>query len=285
VKRIISVCIAALFILTSIVGVSAAGSEKWKNLGHYLDQSDGVMTETADGLQIDIKGYYRADGNYAGFILKDPVTLDGFSIEIKVLSAPIESTDAWLGIDFMAKPAALDITAPEGNPGFVSLIRPSSDGDVIMYQGFELVDSFDFKESINIDGPYVTTYTMEVKKTATGYSFILNGNAHDYDYATLLSVFPDGKAYPLITSSDVDELGYSYVITKINGQPVVTPDAPPPVVEEAAPAAVVEEAPAPAPAAPAPVAPRVGDSMVIVLVMMMIASAGVVVFRKKISVK
>ena len=120
-KRIISFCIAALFILTSIVCVSAAGSEKWKSIGHYLDQSDGVMTETADGLQIDIKGYYRADGNYAGFVLKDPVTLDGFSIEIKMLSAPIASTDAWLGIDFMAKPAPFVVNDTDVNQGFISL--------------------------------------------------------------------------------------------------------------------------------------------------------------------
>ena len=106
-----------------------------------------------------------------------------------------------------------------------------------------------------------------------GFNFIYgwsdDGSRFGVEFANGCCVGKNADLFAQVTV--VDELTYV-------APPVVE------VVEEAPAAAAVEEA---APAAPAaPVAPRVGDAgMITLAVVMMIAAAGVVILRKKVTVK
>ena len=296
-KRVFFVFCAVLIVASLTVSVGAAGIEKWLTFYHEDRQTMPMLTETPEGLLVNIANYTHtpddSDETFRfGVVYNEKIKLDGFKIEFDVKRSPVGG-DAWIALNFFDHPLPMNHTDPAETSGFISLIRPANEEE-IGFEGYQSTEDNPFSGTgrLAVEVADVTNCTLvvEIKRQADGYYFYMNGEEHPGAHEDLLALFSDDMAYLEITTycSGEEDHAYELLIRSINGQPVVWEEAVPEPEPEPEPEAAQtpEAAPEPAPEAPPPaaVAPDTGDAGIAIFAALIIAAAAVLL-KKKIAVK
>ena len=268
--------LAALVLIASLIAlpVSAKGIENFKAGNGYLinDKNSPVtIKETAAGIQVSHGGYYKDGINWGGVAYTVPVTLNGFTAEIKLDKFPAPNDDCWFSVDFLTKPQLFQVGANyANNPGIVNLIRFNS-GSFQEYGPEKWASA----------GPSVTndkfklaqgqTLTVAVNKVGDNYQLTVNGVKANTLYK---DVFTGGKGYFVVSGSMKDSAAdtFTYTITKINGQPTVTAETT---------AATMKAAATTAAKAAVTTSAKTADASVIIAAVALTAGAAIVIGKKR----
>ena len=228
-KKLLSLLCAGLLATSAAVSVSAAGIEDWTAGNGYLvndKNATTVVTETDKGIQVVHGGYYTDGTNWGGVAYNEKIDLDGFSVEFVIDKLPDTGDDTWISVSFLQKPQLFQVGNYGDNKGISNLLRWKNEDafqsfgpDGFSQCGNDVNAAFDVKVG--------DTITVSVAEKSGKYVLTVNGIETSVAY-DLSSIAPDGKAYCIISASMKDSPadGFQYTITKVNGQPTVTPDAP-----------------------------------------------------------
>ncbi len=276
-KVLFSAATALMLTAMTAIPALAAGSENWVAGPGFVSNGseDGeypvTITETDAGIQVSHGGYYQTGENWGGAAYLVPIELDGARVEITLDKFPEGNQDCWFSVDFLTKPELFYAGGNfSDNPGIVNLIRFNTP----QFQAFG-PDSFDLLANTDDEafalkqGDNLVVEILEASDNT--YQLVVNDVICGGDF-DLSDISPDGKAYLVISGSQVDATAtdnFVYTITSVNGQPTVTPDAP-----EA-------EAPADTDAPAATDAPATADAGIVAAAALAAASAAVVFSKKR----
>ncbi len=245
-KRIITLALAILMVISLAAVVSAAETENWvTGNGYNLVNSDPetgdkivisknspvTAVENADG-SVNVKhgGYYQDGKNWGGVASKELYKIDGLEITVKYNTIPeiIPNIDCWAHIGIAAKPQMFQVGDVPGNPGFQNLIRFSQstwqiyDGvtawkqieGAAKHDRFELTSgsTVTIRFQKNDDGLYNVCYIGD-----DGIEYELE-KAFDFD-----SILPTG-AYIVVSASLIEskENAFDYTVS-VKGEKATDP--------------------------------------------------------------
>lgn len=231
-KKFISLVAVAVIAVSAIVPVSAKGTEKWTaGNGYLIDGKNSAVTvkETTDGIQVSHGGYYVDGINWGGVAYNDKVTLDGFSVELRVDKLPTTGTDTWFSVGFMSKPQLFQVGANYAkNKGISNLIRWIDASPYVQSYGPDEWKAIVNDKSSAFAIKEGSTLKVSVAKKDGNYVLTVNDVELTSKYNPA-SFAADGTAYLVISCSmkDSPKDGFVYTITKMNGKSTVTSEANP----------------------------------------------------------
>lgn len=266
--------------LTAMTAIPAlaAGSENWVAGPGFISNGseDGeypvTITETDAGIQVSHGGYYQTGENWGGAAYLVPIELDGARVEITLDKFPEGNHDCWFSVDFLTKPELFYAGDNfSDNPGIVNLIRfATPQFQAFGPDSFALIANTDDEAFALAQGEQLVVEILEADDNT--YQLVVNDVICGGDF-DLTEISPDGKAYLVISGSQVDATAtdnFVYTITSVNGQPTVIPDAP----EAEVPADDAADA-------PAADAPATADAGIVAAAALAAASAAVVFSKKR----
>ncbi len=277
-KRILcALATLALVFALLALPVSAKGIENWKGGNGYLinDKNSPVtVKETTSGIQVTHGGYYKDGINWGGVAYTVPVTLDGFTVEIKLDKMPkVDNThDCWFSVDFLTKPQLFQVSANyPNNPGITNLIRFGR-GLVQEYGPEKWASSGSNTENAKFNLASGQTLTVAVNKVGDKYQLTINGVKLNCQHK---DVFTGGKGYLVISASLKDSKAdeFTYTITKVNGQATVT--------AETTAAATTKAATTTAAKATTAASAKTADTSVVIAALIISSAATAIVIGKK----
>ena len=277
-KVLFSAATALMLTAMTAIPALAAGSENWVAGPGFISNGseDGeypvTITETDAGIQVSHGGYYQTGENWGGAAYLVPIELDGARVEITLDKFPEGNQDCWFSVDFLTKPELFYAGDNfSDNPGIVNLIRfATPQFQAFGPDSFTLIANTDDEAFALAQGEQLVVEILEADDNT--YQLVVNDVICGGDF-DLTEISPDGKAYLVISGSQVDATAtdnFVYTITSVNGQPTVIPDAP----EAEAPADDAADA-------PAADAPATADAGIVAAAALAAASAAVVFSKKR----
>ena len=243
-KKLLSVCLAALMLVASVSVVAFAAASDWTpgNGFHIVDKEGNVVsentpvtvTDVADGVQVMHGGYYQNGKNWGGVASTGEYNLNGLEVTVRFDQVPevTAEDDCWIAVDFLEKGQMFDVQDIAGNRGFMCLVRfgrpylevyegASSFGQIYNSQSYDKNEIFSV-----VSGD---TLTFKVTYADGTYHFTYTKNNEEpfeipYTFTQLVDVFKQGKAHIAIAANlkGSEKDAFKYTITNVTDGAVKT---------------------------------------------------------------
>ena len=243
-KKLLSVCLAALMLVASVSVVAFAAASDWTpgNGFHIVDKEGNVVsentpvtvTDVADGVQVMHGGYYQNGKNWGGVASTGEYNLNGLEVTVRFDQVPevTAEDDCWIAVDFLEKGQMFDVQDIAGNRGFMCLVRfgrpylevyegASSFSQIYNSQGYDKNEIFSV-----VSGD---TLTFKVTYADGTYHFTYTKNNEEpfeipYTFTQLVDVFKQGKAHIAIAANlkGSEKDAFKYTITNVTDGAVKT---------------------------------------------------------------
>ena len=236
-KKLLSMCLAALAVAASVSVAAYAAAADWTpGNGFHIVDTDGnvvsenspvTVTDTADGVEVMHGGYYQTGANWGGVASKEAYNLNGLEVTVRLDKFPEVSAadDCWVAVNFLEKGQMFDVKDVPGNRGFMCLVRFGRpyleiyDGAEGFKQIFNTQSVFDRNEIFSLAQGDVIKFRVDYNGL---YQFTYTKNDEEpyvipYNFTQLSEAFKDGKAHIAMACNlkGSEENEFVYTITNV----------------------------------------------------------------------